>query len=173
MKARSFSHVGITVSDFQKFVTWYADIFGARLVGVGDSPPDRVRTFFGVDHPEPQVTIGWLRLPGGGILEIFEFKPHQEPEHVPWNRVGLTHIGVDVINTRKWHKWLVENGVEIVSQPEASPRHHTFFFAKDCDGNLIELIDLQFKHYPLKWLGAFAGWLFRRGMYKKWYGPPA
>ncbi len=173
MRARSFSHVGITVRDFDAFVQFYAEVFGARLVGVGDAPPERVREFFGVDHEAPQVTIGWLRLPGGGILEIFEFRPDQDPVEIPWNRVGLTHIGIDVINTRKWHDWLVSHGVEIVSEPENSPRYHTFFFAKDLEGNLIELIDLRFKHYPLKWLGAFAGWLFRRTIYKERYLPPA
>ena len=34
MKARSFSHVGITVSDFNRFVRFYSDVFGCRLVGV-------------------------------------------------------------------------------------------------------------------------------------------
>ena len=173
MKARSFSHTGITVADFTKFVSFYADVFGARLVGVGDTPPERVRAFFGVDAEVPECKIGWLRLPGGGILEIFEFKPHEAAEPVVWNRVGLTHIGIDVIDTHRWHDYLVKKGVEIVSEPEASSRKHTFFFAKDCEGNLIELIDLQFKYRPLQWGGALAGWLFRRGMYKDYYRPAA
>jgi catechol 2,3-dioxygenase-like lactoylglutathione lyase family enzyme len=164
--------VGVTVANFDRFVQWYADIFGARLVGVGSSPSDRVRSFFGVDAPQPECRIGWLRLPGGGILEIFEFIPHQDPAVIPWNRVGLTHIGIDVVNTYKWHDYLVSKGVEIVSKPERSPRAHTFFFAKDCDGNLIELIDLQLKYRPLQWGGALAGWLFKRGMYRKHYEPP-
>ena len=45
MRARSFSHVGITVSDFNKAVQFYWDVFGCPLVGVADTPPDRVRTF--------------------------------------------------------------------------------------------------------------------------------
>ena len=53
MKARSFSHVGITVSDFNRFVQFYADVFGCPLVGVSDTPPDRVRSFFHVDGPQP------------------------------------------------------------------------------------------------------------------------
>ena len=44
MKARSFSHVGITVSDFNRFVQFYWDVFGCPLVGVADTPPERVRT---------------------------------------------------------------------------------------------------------------------------------
>ncbi len=170
MRARSFSHTGVTVADFDKFVQFYADTFDARLVGVGGSPSERVRTFFGVDAEEPQCKIGWLRLPGGGMLEIFEFTPQEPAEEIVWNRVGFTHIGIDVKNTYKWHDDLVKKGVEIVSEPEQSKHGHTFFFAKDCDGNLIELIDLRARYLPLKWLGWFAGWLFRRGMYKKHYG---
>ena len=70
MRARSLSHVGITVSDFNKAVQFYWDVFGCPLVGVADSPPDRVRTFFGVDGPQPSGKIGWVRVPGGGILRF-------------------------------------------------------------------------------------------------------
>lgn len=171
MRARSFSHTGVTVSDFNKFVSFYADIFGCRLVGVADTPPERVRAFFGVDAELPKCKIGWLRMPGGGILEIFHFTPHELPEPVVWNRVGITHISIDVRNTKKWHDYLVKKGVDIVSEPEQSRFGHTFFFAKDCDGNLIELMDLKGRYLPLKWLGSFAGWLFRLKMYKDYYRP--
>ena len=60
--------------------------------------------------------------------------------------------------------YLVSKGVECVSKPERSPRGHTFFFAKDCDGNLIELMDLGYMHYVLGWLGPLGGLLFRHGM---------
>ena len=49
MRARSFSHVGITVSDFNRAVRFYWEVFGCPLVGVADTPPERVRSFFGVD----------------------------------------------------------------------------------------------------------------------------
>ena len=77
MRARSFSHVGITVSDFNKAVRFYWDVFGCPLVGVADTPPERVRTFFGVEGTAPSCKIGWIRVPGGGVLEIFEFKPQR------------------------------------------------------------------------------------------------
>ena len=170
MNARSFSHVGITVSNFNRFVQFYADVFGCRLVGVADTPPDRVRTFFGVDGELPQCRIGWVRVPGGAILEIFEFQPQLPAERIPWNRVGLTHFSFNVRNTQKWYDYLVSKGVECVSRPEQSPRGHWFFFARDLDGNLIEMIDLGYMHYVLGWLGPLGGFLFRRGMYKKYYG---
>ncbi len=170
MRARSFSHVGITVRDFNTFVRFYWDVFGCPLVGVSDTPPDRVRSFFGVDASIPTCKIGWIRVPGGAVLEIFEFQPQLAAAAIPWNRVGLTHFSFNVRNTQRWYDYLKSKGVECVSMPERSPRGHTFFFAKDFDGNLIEMMDLGYKYHVLKWLGALGGWLFRRGMYKQYYG---
>jgi catechol 2,3-dioxygenase-like lactoylglutathione lyase family enzyme len=170
VKARSFSHIGITVSDFNKAVKFYADVFGCALVGVADTPPDRVRTFFGVDGAVPSCKIGWVRVPGGGIIEIFAFEPQLPREAaIPWNRVGLTHFSFNVRDTDKAYDYLVSKGVECLSKPERSPRGHTFFFARDMDGNLIEMIDLGYMHYVLQWLAPLGGILFRRGRYRRYY----
>ena len=169
MKVRGFSHSGITVSDFNRAVKFYWEIFGCPLVGVADTPPDRVRTFFGVDAERCSCKIGWIRAPGGAVLEIFAFEPQLPASAIPWNRVGLTHISFDVVNLQKWYDFLQSQGVECLSQPERSPRGHSFFFAKDFDGNLIELMDLGHMYHVLKWLGPLGGWIFRRGMYKKYY----
>jgi len=169
VKARSFSHVGITVSDFNRAVRFYWDVFRCPLVGVSDTPPDRVRAFFKVDGEAPRCKIGWIRIPGGGVLEIFEFQPQLPPAPIPWNRVGLTHFSLNVRNTHRWHAYLQRKGVECVSAPERSPRGHWFFFARDMDGNLIEMMDLGHMHYVLRWLGPLGGWIFRRGMYGRYY----
>jgi len=175
MRARSFSHVGLTVSDFNAAVRFYWEMFGCPLVGVADTPPERVRAFFGVEAPAPRCKIGWIRVPGGGVLEIFAFEPTQPPAAIPWNRIGLTHFSFNVRHLQKWHDHLKTKGVEIVSSPERSPRGHSFFFVRDFDGNLIELMDLGPMYYVLGWLGPLGGWLFRRGMYRQYYlpGPPA
>ena len=110
MKARSFSHSGITVSDFNRAVKFYWEIFGCPLVGVADTPPDRVRTFFGVDGEQCSCKIGWIRVPGGAVLEIFAFAPQIPAAAIPWNRIGLTHISFDVHNLQKWYDFLQSAG---------------------------------------------------------------
>ena len=79
-------------------------------------------------------------------------------------------ISFDVKDCYKWHDYLLKKGVSIVSEVEKSKHGHTFFFIKDCDGNLIELIDLKYRYPLLRHLGWLGGWLFRRGMYKEHYG---
>ena len=103
------------------------------------------------------------------MLEIFDFTPQQPAGEVKWNRVGLTHISVDVKTSYKWYEELRKKGVEIVSEVQESKHGHTFFFAKDCDGNLIELIDLKYRYPLLRYLGWLGGWIFRRVMYRKHY----
>jgi catechol 2,3-dioxygenase-like lactoylglutathione lyase family enzyme len=161
--------VGITVSNFNRAVRFYWDVFGCPLVGVAETPPDRVRAFFKVSGDEPRCKIGWIRIPGGGVIEIFEFQPQLPPSAIPWNRVGLTHFSLNVRNTQRWYEYLQRKGVECVGPPERSPRGHWFFFARDMDGNLIEMMDLGSMHYVLHWLGPLGGWIFRRGMYRKYY----
>ena len=159
----------MTVSDFNTAVRFYWDVFGCPLVGVSDAPSDRVRGFFGVDVGDATCKIGWIRLPGGAVIEIFHFSTTEAPSDVRWNRIGLTHICFNVRGIHRWHDYLVKKGVEIVSPPEQSPRGHWLFFARDFDGNLIEITDLGYMYYVLGWLGPLGGWIFRRGMYRQYY----
>lgn len=173
MKVRSFSHVALTVSDFNRAVTFYTDVFGCALVGVnGNHGHDRLRDFFGVDSDAPELKIGWVRVPGGATLELFEFTPSVAGEPVVWNRPGPTHISFNCRDTDKWHDHLVSRGVEIVSPPQRSPFGHTFFFAADPDGNLIEMIDIRFLRPVLRWLGPLGGAVFKRTRYRKYHRWP-
>ena len=169
MRVRDFSHVGITVRDFNTFVKFYWEVFGCPLVGVADTPPERVQRFFGVTGEAPSCKIGWIRAPGGAVLEIFHFEPKEASIEVPWNRVGLTHFSFNVRNLQRWYDHLQRKGVELVSKPERSPRGHSFFFCRDCDGNLIEMMDLGYMYWVLGWLGPLGGFIFRRGMYRRYY----
>ena len=113
--------------------------------------------------------LGWHGYPNTSLRLGLTRCTGVPPRSVPWNGVGLTHISFNVRNLQKWHDHLQRKGVEIISQPERSPRGHSFFFVKDFDGNLIELMDLGYMYHVLNWLGPLGGWVFRRGMYKQYY----
>jgi catechol 2,3-dioxygenase-like lactoylglutathione lyase family enzyme len=99
------------VSDFNKAVRFYWEVFGCPLVGVADTPAERVRSFFRVNGEAPACKIGWIRVPGGGVLEIFEFTPQRPSVPGPWNQVGLTHVSFNVRNLERWHEFLVTRGL--------------------------------------------------------------
>ena len=108
MKVRSFSHVALTVRDFNRSVRFYSDVFGCALVGVNcNHDQSRLREFFGVDSADPELKIGWVRVPGGATLELFEFTPSVAGEPVVWNRPGPTHISFNCRDTDRWHDHLV------------------------------------------------------------------
>jgi len=169
MRARSFSHVGITVANFGAAVRFYSDVFGCRLVGVSETPAERVISFFGVEGDDPRCRIGWLRVPGGAVLEIFEFQPQRPGSPARWDAPGLTHVGLNVRDIHAWHRRLLNLEVECLGPPEQSPHGHWFLFARDPDGNLVELIKLGRMHPALKYLGPLGGAVFRRTIYRRYY----
>ncbi len=172
MRTRGLSHVGVTVSDFRTAVRFYDDVFGCPLILVSQLPADRVRALFGIDGAAPSCIVGWIRLPGGGVLELFAFEPREPKANLRWNSPGFTHIAIHVSNLDRWHAHLVAHGVRCLSKPIKAPGGHSLFYATDPDGNLIELIDLGYRYYVLTWFGGVLAKLGGRRRFREYYDPP-
>lgn len=169
MKIRSVSHVGLTVSDFEKAVKWYSDTFGFKLISEQILNIDQVDKLYALYNlKNTAIRLGFLRGPKGGVIEIFEFTSPLEAEHVKWNKPGPTHITLDVKNINKWYSSLKNRGVEFFSEPQCTGGND-WVFLKDPDGNLIELIDLKLNYHIIRWLGGIAGTLMAKGKYNKYY----
>ena len=112
--------------------------------------------------------LGFLRIPGGGVIEIFEFSKTLPAEKVCWNKPGVTHLTLNVANTHKMYKRLKDKGVEFFSVPQHSGGAD-WVFMKDPDGNLIEIIDLKFNYYAIKYLGRLVGCLLKATKFKNYY----
>lgn len=171
MKALGISHVGITVSDFNRAVRFYWDVFGCPLIAVTEMPPDRVRAFFGIADEHARLKVGWIQLPGGGVLELFGFEPREPKAALRWNSPGYTHLALHVRNLDRWYAHLGERGVQCLTMPTKTPAGFSFFYARDFDGNLIELIDLGSRRMMLRWLGGLIGRLRLRGRFREYYEP--
>ena len=169
MKIRSLSHVGVTVSSFEKSVKWYYEKFGFRLIDEQILSKEQVKglhNLYGLEGAE--VRLGFLRAPKGGVVEIFEFSEAQTKTKLAWNSPGLTHLTLDVKNVNRWYKKLLEMGVIFRSPPQKTGVNE-WVFLEDPDGNLIELIDLKSNYFVIRLLGGIAGKVMAKRKFKKYY----
>ena len=170
MKVKSINHVGLTVSDFQRAVDWYGENFGFALIDVQEMSANKIcslQNLYGLT--DTSVKFGFLRAPGGQVLEIFHFSPTADKEQVKWNRPGPTHFCLNVSNVNSWYQRLKANGVEFCSEPQATSGSD-WVFLRDPDGNLVELIDLKALRFIIRsGLGAVVAKLFRNSKFKEYY----
>lgn len=153
MKIKSLSHVGITVSDFEKTVNWYDKMFGFKLIDeqfMTEEQVNKLTNLYGIKNMS--IHLGFLRCPKGGVIEIFEFSEKEEGQKVIWNRNGITHLTLDVNHVEKWYCKLREKGVSFFSEPQRTGAVE-WVFLQDPDGNLIELIDLKSNYFSIRHLG--------------------
>ncbi len=170
MKIKSFSHAGITVKDFGKAVRWYWDVFKMPLLSELDLDADTVSSLKKLYNLKDGISVklGFLRCPKGGVIEIFQFSENADPDHA-WNRPGPHHLTLDANGIKKWHEKLsAMDDVEVLCDPQFSEGSEWFFF-RDPDGNLIELIDLKFNYFAIRKLGKLAGFIMRKTQFKNYY----
>lgn len=169
MKARSICHAGLTVSDFGAAVRWYHDTFGFLLVSEDVLEPERTKELFPLYGVEgARVRMGFLRAPGGSVLEIFEFSPKAPAREPIWNAPGFTHVALNVRNVARWREALSARGVAFVTPPNRTG-DVDWIFLKDPDGNLVELIDLKAARPAIKLVGALLGSALKRGKFSSYY----
>jgi catechol 2,3-dioxygenase-like lactoylglutathione lyase family enzyme len=170
MRIKSLSHAGLTVCDFERSVAWYHERFGFFLVSEDRLGPEATEALFPLYGVEgASVRMGFLRAPGGGVIEIFEFEPKRASAPTAWNATGFTHAALNVSGVASWIKRLERRGVDFVV-----PVQHTggvdWTFLRDPDGNLLELIDLKASRPALRLLGGLVGALLARGKFAGYYG---
>ena len=135
-------HIGITVSDIERSIAFYEQNFGFKLVGRTEFDEAffaAAPTLYGLEDTTCPLAI--LAAPGGVQLELFQFVPQLEKEHVPWNRVGITHIALATDNVLEMCPQLRANGVTFCMEPLQRPDGGYWVFLRDPDGNMIELME--------------------------------
>ena len=126
VRARSFSHVGITVSDFNRAVQFYWDVFGCPLVGVADTPPDRVRSFFGIDVPAP--TLQDRLDPRARRRRARDLSSSSPQLPAATDSVEPRRPDAHLLRRprhHKWHAYLKAKGVEVAVPSPSSRRAAT------------------------------------------------
>lgn len=139
---RGLHHVGVTVSDLDRSLTWYRIIFGlAPDVEETGSGPDLCAT---VQVPDVDLRYAFLNV-GNTRTELLQYvSPPGKPFSSANNDVGAVHICLVVDDVNESYKRLSDQGVLFNAPPlrleEGAMAGHTIVYLRDPDGIQLELM---------------------------------
>jgi len=135
------NHVGISVADMDRSLTFYRDLLGLEQVldlDVGNEPDlDAVVEMTGVegrvvflDAGDTRVELWCYAIPVGEQLP----GGHKPADH------GVSHISFDVPDVDEMHRKLVEASISVTTTPKDLGIHKTFY-ARGPDGEYLEFVE--------------------------------
>jgi glyoxylase I family protein len=141
MKTFANDHVGIRVTDMERSIRFYTEVFGAEAI----TRPFLMQSAFVDSMFEGPAGIGFrlchLQF-DGGLIELFEFQaPHDHPaEPAHASRGNITHLGFEVDDVDAAAARILANGGRLIF-PITQWGDHRLCYTADPDGNVIEIAD--------------------------------
>jgi len=141
-----FAHTNIVCINWKELTDFYVKTFNCKIV-----PPVRNQSGEWLDKgtglKNAKLEGAHLLLPGygesGPTLEIYQYENIENQEFIPPNKRGFGHIAFEVNNVEIILENLVINGGEkfgeVTKRKVDGVGEITFVYARDPEGNLIEL----------------------------------
>jgi catechol 2,3-dioxygenase-like lactoylglutathione lyase family enzyme len=131
-------HVGTTVSDLDRAVEFYTEVFDLEVLNRFTASGENFATGVGV----PGGTGQFAHLDGDGVVvELVEYDPEgDEAAAESVNDSGAKHLAFGVDDVEGFYETLPDD-VETLSEPQTSSTGTTILFVRDPEGNLIEILD--------------------------------
>jgi catechol 2,3-dioxygenase-like lactoylglutathione lyase family enzyme len=131
-------HVGTTVSDLDRAVEFYTEVFDLKELARFTASGEGFSTGVGV----PGGTGEFAHLDGDGVrVELVEYDPAGGDAAADGvNDRGAKHLGFGVDDVRAFYEDLPDE-VETLSEPQTSDTGTTILFLRDPEGNLVEVLD--------------------------------
>ncbi len=141
-----FAHTNIITNDWKRVADFYINVFDCKPLS-----PERNLKGNWLDKAtniENAHLIGiHLALPGYEndlpTLEIFQYDNNLDNLEGFINRIGLGHMAFKVDNVQEILNKLIQNGGtllgEVIETEVANVGHLTFVYARDIDGNIVEI----------------------------------
>jgi catechol 2,3-dioxygenase-like lactoylglutathione lyase family enzyme len=127
MKVKGMGHIAVNSGDFQKSIRFYRDILGLN------EESTIVMEGFSITN---------LRLPDGGLLELFDYGKREDRAQSDNSAVGYRHFAFLTEDVDGWFEKLKENGVEIRMVPLEMPDLGIKgMLCLDPDGTEVELYE--------------------------------
>jgi len=141
-----FAHVNIVSTNWKELADFYIKTFDCKIV-----PPVRKQSGAWLDRgtglKNAQLEGAHLLLPGyeknGPTLEIYQYEQVENQDAIPPNKRGFGHIAFEVDHVEMVLNKLEKNGGkafgEMTKREVSGVGEITFIYARDPEGNLIEL----------------------------------
>lgn len=141
-----FAHTNIVSNNWEKLAEFYIKTFGCEIV-----PPIRKQSGQwlenGIGLKGAKLEGAHLLLPGygenGPTLEIYQYSPIENQEPTLPNKRGFSHIAFEVDTVENILINVIQNGGEalgeITKRRVEGVGEITFVYARDPEGNIIEL----------------------------------
>ncbi|WP_420600981.1 VOC family protein [Flagellimonas sp.] len=145
MKTR-FAHTNIVSTNWKLLVDFYIKTFDCKVVPpIRNQSGDWLERGTGLENAK--LEGAHLLLPGcgekGPTLEIYQYESIENQNPVPPNKRGFGHIAFEVESVEMILEILKKNGGkasgEITKRKVEGVGEITFVYARDPEGNLIEL----------------------------------
>jgi catechol 2,3-dioxygenase-like lactoylglutathione lyase family enzyme len=144
LNVRGLDHSGIPVSNLDRSLGFYRDVFGVEpdfVTEYGDpSLSEQLRV------PNPRMRIALLRLADSIAIELLEYvEPAPRPFSLRDCDVGATHLCLEVDDVEAACSELRAKGIDVYGDPfletQSGPfRGSKWVFFKDPDGISFELV---------------------------------
>jgi catechol 2,3-dioxygenase-like lactoylglutathione lyase family enzyme len=112
-------HAGVPVSDLDRSVAFFGDVFGLTPAFVAESGGPELSHAVGV--AEAHSRMAFIPLPGGSAIELLQYvNPAGRPHDRANNDVGATHVCLEVKDIEGACRQMAEQGVEFFSRPSTA-----------------------------------------------------
>ncbi|HWK79698.1 MAG TPA: VOC family protein, partial [Thermomicrobiales bacterium] len=141
-----YSHTNLVARNWKRLLAFYQDVLGCISIGeTRDLRGEWLERLTGIE--KVHVVGEHLCLPGygdaGPTLEIFSYEPQGAIYHLMPNAAGFAHIAFLVDDMHAVLQRLLAAGGsqvgDLIRQPYADGRVLTAVYARDPEGNIIEI----------------------------------
>lgn len=146
---RGLHRTVVSTPDLDRALHFYRDLIGLKVITKGSWDPGWVSadTLIG----RRGTAARWVMLSAGNSnLELVQYETPQSPpqdSHRPVSDHGISRICFEVIDIHVMHRSLRGAGVRFDSDPQDQGEFGTAVYARDPDGNIVELVEYPDRYH--------------------------
>ena len=135
-------HIGIVVNNIENSLKFYRDLLGLKVIKDMDEQGVYIDNMLSLDNVQVK-TVKLSADTGNTLIELLDFKSHNDNEVRNFYTIGASHIALTVDNLEDLYKHLSANNIKFNAPPQKSPDGIVkVTFCNDPDGTPIELVEI-------------------------------